>query len=171
MDASRLVVRERVADDLDAVVSIAEEVKALDDYPSFLGDGTLRGFVDPEDAMGAWVATIDDLVVGNVLLRSRSAPVSSELATAALGVEASDLAFVARLMVAPSARRRGVARALLEAATCAAQARGRTVVLDVVEHDAAAIALYESCGWRSLGHRVLTTRSGVELPISVYAAP
>lgn len=163
--------RVREPDDLDAVVAIAEEVQALDGYPSFLGDSTLRQFVDPPDAIGAWVAELDGAVVGNVLLRERSAPTSAQLAAEALGVEASRLAFVARLLVAPAARRRGVASALLEATRRRARELGRALVLDVVEHDGGGVALYDATGWRRLGRHTLTTRSGLELPVAVYAAP
>ncbi len=171
LPARGATVRERTADDLDAVVAIAEEIRERDGYPSFLGDSTLRQFVDPEDALGAWVAERDGDVVGNVVLRTRSAPASSKLAAEALGTEPSELAFVARLLVAPRARRGGLARALLDAALSHGAHLGRAVVLDVVEDDRAAVALYDATGWRRLGQHTVMLRSGVELPVAVYGAP
>lgn len=150
---------------------MAEEVRAKDGYPTFLGDSTLLQFVDPDDVLGAWVATIDGDVVGNVLLRTRSAPASGRQAAEALGVPETELAFVARLLVAPRARRIGVATRLLDVAVACARELGRTPVLDVVEGDGGAVALYEATGWRRIGEHLLTTRSGLQLPVAVYAAP
>jgi ribosomal protein S18 acetylase RimI-like enzyme len=58
---------------------------------------------------------------------------------------------VQKLMVAPAARRRGIARALMLALEDAARAAGRTLlVLDTREGDAAA-ALYAALGWTLAG--------------------
>lgn len=170
-DPEPLDVRAREPADLAACVAIAEEVRRTDGYPSFLGDGTLESFVSPDDALGTWVAVLDGRVVGTVALRPRSAPASAALATVTLGVEAERLAFVARLMVAPGARRRGAARRLLDVAVGEARRRGLVCVLDVVTHDAAAVELYEQSGWRRLGRNVITLRDGTELPIETFAAP
>ncbi len=67
---------------------------------------------------------------------------------------AADDAHINELGVAPKARRRGIARALMERAE--AQARGErcTVLsLEVRESNAAAAALYEACGFRGVGKR------------------
>lgn len=168
---SPAIVRERTPADLDACVAIVTEVHRLDGYPSFLGEGGYDAFLAPDDRLGAWVAVDDDGVAGNVLLRPRSAPPSVELATASLGVPADRLGFVARLMVAPRARRRGVARQLLEVAAGAARALGRVPVLDVVTRDVAAVALYDASGWRRLGDVRLTMRNGEDLELHVFAKP
>lgn len=56
--------------------------------------------------------------------------------------------------VAPPARRRGLARALLAAALAAARARGaETVFLEVEADNAAAIALYRAAGFIAAGRR------------------
>lgn len=56
-----------------------------------------------------------------------------------------------KLIVAPSARRRGVARALMQALEAAAMAAERTLlVLDTREGDAAA-DLYHALGWHFVG--------------------
>ena len=55
---------------------------------------------------------------------------------------------IKRMYVAPAARRRGVARALLEALECAARARGYAVVrLDTGPRQPHAMALYRSAGY------------------------
>jgi ribosomal protein S18 acetylase RimI-like enzyme len=165
-------IRTRTAADLDACVAVAEQVRALDGYPTFVGDDGLARFVDPDDALAAWVAVDDaDGVVGMVALRPRSAPQSSVIAAKALEVGEDQLGFVARLEVAPRARRQGVAHALLDAAVATGRQLGRVLVLDVVTSDTSAIALYDASGWRRLGGHSLTLRDGRELDVVVYAAP
>ncbi len=163
--------RRRTGDDLDACESMATEVRAVDGYPSFLGDGGLRQFLQPDDALDAWVALLDGEVVGHVVLRPTSAPPSATLAASELAVDPDQLAFIARLLVAPAARRRGIAGALLSHAVADARARGRIPVLDVVTRDVGAIALYEASGWRRLGGYDLMLRNGGELSLAVYSAP
>lgn len=61
---------------------------------------------------------------------------------------------IADVAVAPAARRRGIARALLErVATDAMQAGVRALYLEVRESNAAARALYESLGFETVGRR------------------
>jgi ribosomal protein S18 acetylase RimI-like enzyme len=170
-DAAMIDVRPRTPDDLAGCVELAREVHAMDGYPSFLGDGGFEQFVAPDDALGAWVATRGDDVVGNVLLRPRSAPVSIELAAASLAVDAARLGFVARLMVAPRARRHGLARRLLDVVVHEARRRRLVTVLDVVATDVGAVALYEATGWRRLGALDQPLRDGRTLALVVFAAP
>jgi ribosomal protein S18 acetylase RimI-like enzyme len=147
------------------------EVHELDGYPSFVGEGGFTAFVAPDDALGAWVALDDEGLVGNVMLRPRSAPPSVTIAARACGVAPEGLGFIARLMVAPRARRRGVARQLLDVAVADARGRGLVPVLDVVTSDAAAIALYVASGWQLLGAASFTMRNGDELELQVFAKP
>ncbi len=165
------MIRPRTSDDLDDCAAIAADVHDVDGYPSFLGDDTLLTFITPPDALGAWVAIDDDHVVGHVVLRPRSAPGSVTLAARELGVSSKQLGFVARLLVAPTARRRGVARLLVEHVVHEAHHRNLHAVLDVVTRDHAAIALYDASGWRKLGSHTMTLRSGGSLDLVVYAAP
>ena len=74
---------------------------------------------------------------------------------------------MSRLLVAPSARRRGLAHKLLDRVVGEARARRLRAVLDVVMRDVAAIALYDAYGWRRLGGHTMTTRSGLTLEILV----
>ena len=170
-EATDIQIRRRTTDDLDACESMAEQVRARDGYPSFLGDGGLRAFLQPDDAVDAWVAIHDGGVVGHVVLRPSSAPPSALLAAAELGVAVEQLHFIARLLVAPVARRRGVGGALLEHAVADARERGRVPVLDVVTTDTSALALYEANRWRRLGSYDLTLRDGRTMALAVYAAP
>ncbi len=67
---------------------------------------------------------------------------------------AADEAEILTLVVAPEARRRGVARALLAHAMAAAHAFGaRTLLLEVAESNSAARGLYDSCGFAEVARR------------------
>ena len=62
--------------------------------------------------------------------------------------------YVTNVAVYPACRRRGVGRALLEAALRGAKARRCAFLsLEVRESNADAIRLYESCGFRFVGRR------------------
>jgi ribosomal-protein-alanine N-acetyltransferase len=60
---------------------------------------------------------------------------------------------VLTLAVSPAHRRRGVARALLEAATLAVRATAEAMFLEVADDNVAAIGLYQSAGFQTVGRR------------------
>ena len=60
---------------------------------------------------------------------------------------------VLTLAVRPAARRRGIARALLEAALVLAQPTAESMFLEVAADNPAAVALYESAGFETVGRR------------------
>lgn len=144
-----------------------------DEYP-MVWPADPVGWLAPAGVLGAWVATEDDRVLGQVLVRDgRDLERPAELADAA-GVPEARLGSLGRLYVAPSARRRGVAGTLLRHATQAAADLGVRLALDVVADDrGAATALYERHGWR----RVLTvpaawtTPEGTHPTILAYLSP
>jgi ribosomal-protein-alanine N-acetyltransferase len=85
----------------------------------------------------AWVALVDDAVVGHIITQS----VDDEAELLAVGV-------------APEARRRGVARALLSTAHAAWVAAGvRSATLEVRVGNGPAISLYRAFGWFAAGVR------------------
>ena len=123
------------------------------------------------DALSAWVAEYGGAFAGHVAMHRQSLPVVMETAARALDMDPSQLSVVARLIVDPSTRRSGVGRALLEAAAADARRRGLHPILDVATHYDAAIALYESCGWRNAGEVTMVFGDGTELQSYVYLAP
>ena len=80
------------------------------------------------------------------------------------------LGAIARLLVDPDARRRGIAGALLETARSAAAAANRVPVLEVVESSHAAISLYRRSGWVEVGRTALPLPDGRELSELVFVA-
>jgi [ribosomal protein S18]-alanine N-acetyltransferase len=70
------------------------------------------------------------------------------------------------LCVAPNARRRGVARALLaDLAALAREAQSPRLVLEVAADNGAALSLYESCGFAPIGRRAGYYRRGDAPPV------
>jgi GNAT superfamily N-acetyltransferase len=118
-----------------------------------------------------WVAEEDSVLTGHVGLVPRSSQPVMDIAAAALDLPASSLGVVARLFVAPQARRGGTGAALLEGAAGAARARGLSPVLDVVSDAHAAIALYEHLGWTRAGQATIRFSNGHSLDEYVYLAP
>jgi GNAT superfamily N-acetyltransferase len=92
------------------------------------------------------------------------------IAADALTCPADQLGVVARLLVCPDVRRRGVGRALLEVATQEARTLGRWPVLDVSDQFEPAVALYEHSGWVRAG-QVHLELDGQAIEELVYLGP
>jgi GNAT superfamily N-acetyltransferase len=163
-------IRPRDDADIAACVDLLAAVHAADGYPVNLPADPKTFLVTP-DMLGAWIAEDGENVVGHVALRPRTSAGVMEKAAAAAGVGAERLAVVARLLVAPGARRRGVGWALLGAAARRASELGRHPVLDVVKGHAAAVALYDRAGWRRAGEVQVTFPTGQTVNELVFVAP
>ncbi|HVJ98753.1 MAG TPA: GNAT family N-acetyltransferase [Acidimicrobiia bacterium] len=170
-DDGRCVLRARTAGDLSACAQLACEVHIVDGYPVEVPGGDFLAFVKGTDALGAWVAEIERNLVGHVALHRASSPAAMRLARSKLEVPASSLGIVARLLVAPSARRSGIGSRLLSVAANEARARGLAPILDVVSRHRDAIALYERENWTRLGSTHVTLMNGKTVDEYVYAAP
>jgi GNAT superfamily N-acetyltransferase len=164
-----VLVRPRRQEDLDQCVRMAEAVRQRDGYPVFL-ETDFRTFLVAPDALAAWVAEDAGQVVGHVALHQLTLPQALAIASAALGQPVDRLAVVARLLVAPAARQRGVGRRLLEVATDEARARSRWPILDVCADFRPAVALYERHGWVRAGAIPLHL-DGRDIEELVYLAP
>jgi len=166
----RVELRARTNDDLDACELLACEVHDVDGYPPRFADD-LRRFVSASGALAAWVAVSDGAIVGHVALQPTSSPAVMVLAGEATGRAPARLGVVARLLVAPAYRRKGLGGALLGLAAQAAHDRGRWPVLDVATHFHAAIGLYERAGWVRAGRVEVRFRDAEPLAEYVYIGP
>ncbi|HXW39387.1 MAG TPA: GNAT family N-acetyltransferase [Acidimicrobiales bacterium] len=165
-------VRRRTDADLDVCVDLATVVHERDGYPRFLpAGGDLRPFLSSSTAIGAWVAVEGRTIVGHVAVHRRASEPVMALATRTLGCEPDGLGVVARLLVAPTARRAGVGRRLLDHASAEATAAGLLPVLDVVTDHVPAITLYERCGWVRVGTVRTTLGVGMAFDEHVYLHP
>ena len=145
-----MIIRPRSEADGAALEAVAEATHRLDGYPKYLPDD-LRSFILEANALRAWVAECDGEIAGHVALHPRSIPEVMEVAVSATGLSENQLVVLARLLVSPAARRRGVGRALVGHATLEARRLGLRVVLDVVDEHRDAVALYEHLGWTRAG--------------------
>lgn len=176
------MIRPRRESDLVACVAALQLVHEQDHYPH-------RWPADPYDWLQpprqrhAWVAVRaalpepagqegqEDRIAGHVALNTAEGDPSIAVSSEACGLTIDRLAVVSRLFVAVDCRRRGLARALLGHAVAHAHGRGLRPVLDVLEADRAAIALYEADGWQRVGSVMFRSRLGEPLPGSVYVGP
>ncbi len=163
-------VRTRTEADLNACVQLAEVVHRVDGYPPYL-PGDLRSFVASPGVIEAWVAERNGEIVGHVALHGRSSDAVMALAAGVTGRPPDRLGVVARLFVAPAARRDGVGELLLGTAASAAVELGLWPILDVAAQFDAAIRLYEKCGWRCAGRVTVHFGDATSLDEVVYVAP
>ncbi|MFI5047181.1 MAG: GNAT family N-acetyltransferase [Acidimicrobiia bacterium] len=168
--AEGVVIRPRTDGDIDACEEMAQVVHQRDGYPRYPPAPDFRRFLNSRDALGAWVAIDGSAVVGHVALHRRSIDAAMELAASATGLRTDELGVVARLLVSPTARRRGVGRGLLDRAVREARTRGLAPILDVSVELGGAIALYEAAGWRRLGGVVFEAADGTSFDEFVYVA-
>jgi ribosomal-protein-alanine N-acetyltransferase len=150
-------VRRRTSADLGACARLLAEVHRADGYPSPWPDDPADWLARP-DLAGAWVVELETGVAGHVAL-TRSG-------------------LVTRLMVAPWARRRGLAVHLLGAAAARADALALRPSLQVVDTRIAAIALYERAGWSytgvcidARGRRLLRYAASAGVPSAPASSP
>lgn len=152
-------IRPRRAEDLPALVASLDAVCAVDRYPPHV-PGDLEAIIAPPYELSAFVAEIDGRPVGHVALHPYTARAVMAAASDATAIPVASLAAVARLFVDLGARGAGVGSRLLEAVTVEAAQLGRTAILDVWSELDAAIALYESAGWRRIGAVSFEFKSG-----------
>ncbi|MFJ2093932.1 GNAT family N-acetyltransferase [Streptomyces sp. NPDC087901] len=159
--------RRRRDDDLAACVEALATVHEADRYPAQWPADPGR-WLTPDGMLDAWVAAAGPDVLGHVALTC-----TDHVLAAQTGLPPEELASVGRLFATASARRRGVARVLLDTATTAAAAEGLRAVLEVEDGGRAAIALYERTGWRRVGSRPgdWTTADGRTALLHTYVAP
>jgi GNAT superfamily N-acetyltransferase len=121
-----LTIRARRSEDIDQCVQMLREVRLANGYPT-KWPADPRAWLDRPEFDQAWVATSSPgVTVGHVAVQK--------------GRE------VTRLFVAPAARRLGVASALLDHVSI--WAGGRLILKVVDKPRSAAVAFYESTGWR-----------------------
>jgi ribosomal protein S18 acetylase RimI-like enzyme len=162
--------RARTPDDIEALATVAARVQASDGYPHYLPDQDFVRFLTRPEPLCSWVAEIDSTVVGHVAITAgTSSPAVMELVRDD-GIE-GDVVFIARLLVDPNVRRRGIGTRLLKHARREAIARGSRPALEVVLAASAAISLYRAADWREIGRTMLTLPDGRELEEVVFLGP
>ena len=143
-------------------LSTLEAAQHLDDLAQLLqacvADGASVGFVMPFDVEAAtrfWQDGVLPALAGEGRVLWGAFEEGRLVGTVQLGLEMmpnqSHRAEVSKMLVAPAFRRRGIARALMQALLARAAAEGRSLVtLDTRSGDPSQ-ALYASCGFRVAG--------------------
>jgi ribosomal protein S18 acetylase RimI-like enzyme len=144
-----ITIRARTLPDLDELASLIARVRMVDGYPIHLPDDDARRFLTDPSPIGAWVADDGGRVVGHVAVNLSSNQAVMDVVHEA-GFDGG-VGFIARLLVDPDVRRKGIGRQLLERGKAHLLSLGRTPVLDVVASSTAAISLYGSSGWTVIG--------------------
>lgn len=165
-----MVLRPKTPADSEDLVGLAFEVHRRDGYPRHLPDD-LAEFMTPDYEDAAWVADMNGQLVGHVALHRATGDPTLPAAQRATGLGPNSLAVLARLVVAPAARRQGVARELIAIATQHACSRGQRLVLDVVQDCDAAVGLYEDLGWVRVEPLKLPVSHDHPLDLWVYVSP
>jgi GNAT superfamily N-acetyltransferase len=166
-----MLIRAKTDADTTACLDLLLRVHERDGYPLHLGPEDVPAFFLSGREVAAWVAELDGGIVGHVALHWTPGYPTLAAAQRATGRPAEDLLLVARLFVAPTLRGAGLGRDLLRRATGHAQSLGRRAVLDVGQTLTAAVALYESEGWRRVDDLHLALDQDTVLDLWVYVSP
>lgn len=166
-----VLIRNRSDADGSACLDLLLRVRARDGYPIDLPPEDVENFFVTEAEVAAWVAEQDGRIVGHVALHWAPDDPTLVAVQRAIGLPVPELFMVSRLFVDPEVRRAGVGRALLGHATRHAQSLGRQAVLDVGQRLLAAVALYESEGWRRVDELHLELGADKTLDLWVYVSP
>lgn len=165
------MIRPRQDDDLERLVPVLREVYTRDGYPANWPNHPARWLTD-ERTIGAWVADELGDLVGHVALIATDRDDAWPEWRDALGVSGDGLAVIRRLFVAPTWRRTGLATRLIDQAASRAADKELPLVLDVADHNHAAINFWEQHGWRRVGHAALPPGDeGRPLRLILFAAP
>ena len=149
-------VRPRRADDVPGLVDLLLAQQQRTRYP--LRDPLPIApelFLHAEDAAAAWVAEAAGTVVGHVCRTAgrRGTPEDEEIRLAAALAHScgeDELGWVSTLYVDLAHGGRGIGRMLLDTVVDDILAAGLRPALEVLPLHAAALALYESAGWRTV---------------------
>lgn len=167
------VIRSRRPEDLPTCVELLQLVHARDHYP-VRWPGDPAAWLAREGEVGAWVAERDGVVVGHAVLRPAAGTDAADPGADATGSPVDRIALLARLFVAPDARRGGLAGKLIEVVLAEARRRDLVLALDVVGGHNGAIALYERLGWRRVATIDASWMPVVDAqgtPLHCYVAP
>ncbi len=111
----------------------------------------VREFIAREREVGAWVAVVEDAVVGHVGVTHPDPEdelTSHWVASTALGVES--LGLIGAVFVDHRLTGRGIGGALLDHAVAQIRTHGWVPILDVLDEQAVAKQIYQRRGWRAI---------------------
>jgi GNAT superfamily N-acetyltransferase len=164
------LVRDRRPEDLDAAAAALVEVHRVDGYPVEGVDDPLA-WLTPPGLLHAWVAVLDERVVGHALTTTAQPGVAAVDAWIARGGDPATTIVGGRLFVAPAGRGHRLGLRLARTMTDWAAHHALDLVGDVVTGDSAALAAYERLGWQRMGTALHDTGHGTQVPVYLYVSP
>lgn len=163
-------VRDRRPDDLDAAAAALIEVHRVDGYP-VEGVNDPHAWLNPPGLLHAWIATVDETVVGHALVTTAQPGVAAVDAWVEQGGDRATTVVGGRLFVTPTGRGYQLGTKLARAITDWAAHHCLDLVGDVMTKDTAAIAIYERLGWQRIGSTMHDTGHGTQVPAYLYVSP
>ena len=165
------MVRQRREQDLQPLIGLLRSVYRADGYPANWPNDPMRWLAGGR-TIGAWVSEHQGDLVGHLALTAPDPERAWPQWQEALDQPCERLAVMRRLFVAPNWRRKGVATLLADAAAHTAAERGLRLVLDVADHNRAAIGFWRTHGWREVGEAQLPAGDeGRPLRLRLLVAP
>lgn len=165
------MIRLRRDPDVERLVALLRTVYVSNGYPSNWPKDPAR-WLAGQRTIGAWVREERGQLVGHVSLTMPDPDRAWTEWQQATDVPRERLAVMRRLFVAPDWRGSGVGTSLADAAEQEAATRGLQAVLDVADHNTAAIAFWRNRGWREVGHATLPPGDeGRRLRLLLFVAP
>lgn len=164
------ITRQRKPGDLPTLVTLLESVYRTDGYPVD-GVADASSFLSPPGLICAWVVTINDQVVGHVLISEPKPHDSAVAAWAKQGGDSLLAAVMGRLFVDSKARVKGVGKLLVQTAAEWAGMKGKRLTLEVLDNRRAARAIYEGLGWHRIGESTHEDGQGGRFATGLYISP
>ena len=164
------VVRDRRPEDLDAAAAALVAVHRADGRP-VEGVDDPHARLTPPGLLHAWVATLDDEVVGHALVSTAQPGVAAVEAWVEQGGDRATVVVGGCLFVAPAARGHRLGLRLARTMTDWAVHHALDIVGDVVAEDTGTIAIYERLGWQRIGTAPHDTGHGTRVPAHLYVSP
>jgi ribosomal protein S18 acetylase RimI-like enzyme len=163
------LIRQRQPEDLPGLVDVLAEAHRSAAYPVYWPADPAR-WLTPDQLLGAWVAEVDGVVLGHIAIATPGQETAGPW-SADTGRPIGQAVEITRLFVADAAQGRSVGRRLLDEACAAARHQDRHPVLGVLDHNRAAIALYDRAGWRRLSSVDFRPHGDSIGILHCYAAP
>jgi len=130
-----------------------------------------EAWLTPPEVLAAWVAVLDEQIVGHVALSRPSGEEAVSLWLDQSQDSEAQVAVLARLFVTPEARHGAIGERLMQAATTYAHERDLRLVPEVMAKDVTAMRLYERLGWRRIGTTEHAYGDGRQIDAVCYVSP
>lgn len=145
-----VIIRPRQSEDLPVLEELLTNAQPHTGYPSTWPlSMSAREFIARDREVGAWVAVVDETVVGHVGVTHPDP--EDELTphwVADTGLDVESLGLIGALFIDHRLTSRGIGTTLLDHAVAQIRSHGWVPILDVLDEQATAKTIYHNRGWR-----------------------